>query len=196
MRNRACLGPAMALASLLLLAGCTHGTAAGPGSRPGTASPPRLGAPAPAPVQAPSAPMNKLEKPVAARLAAQVADQGLSLSYLDCPRWSGRVPARMVCRAYLDGVVASVRVHLRAAVAGKAVGFDAALADGIIATRKLERTLRGQGWTSADCGTRAAYAAVVGTRIVCRVQRKAQERFLVARVTDRDGQVMIGAYQG
>src|SRR4051812_25194871 len=140
--NRAWLAPVMALAALLLLAGCTHGSAAGAGAKPAQTSSPRLGAPAPAPVQSPSSPMNKLEKPVAARLAAQVADQGLSLSYLDCPRWSGRVPARMVCRAYLDGVVASVRVHLRAAVAGKAVGFDAALADGIIATRKLERTLR------------------------------------------------------
>jgi hypothetical protein len=140
--------------------------------------------------------MNKLERPVAERLAAQVSGQGLSLTYLDCPHWGGRVPMRIVCRAYLDGVVAKVRVHLRAAVAGKAVSFDAALAQGVIATRKLEQTLRAQGWTRADCGARAAYAAVVGTSIVCRVQRKGQERYLVARVTDPDGRVMIGDYKG
>ena len=194
MRSRAYLVPVVLAATLLLVGGCTGGAAAHRASGPSPS--PRLGADAPAPVSAPSTPMNKLEKPVAARLAAQVADQGLSLSYLDCPHWSGRVPMRIVCRAYLDGVVAEVRVHLRAAVEGKAVGFDAALADGVIATRKLEQTLRRENWTHPDCGARPAYAATVGTKIVCRVQRQGEQRYVVARVTDRDGRVMISGYPG
>ena len=52
----------------------------------------------------------------------------------------------MTCTAYVDGVLARVAVHLKAAVEGKAVSFDARLLDGVIATRNLEATLRRQGW--------------------------------------------------
>jgi hypothetical protein len=86
-------------------------------------------------------------------------------------------------------------VHLEAAVQGKAVGFDARLLDGVIATRKLERTLRGQGWNEADCGDRSAYPAEVGSRIVCHVWRPADDRYVVATVSDRSGAVMIADYR-
>jgi len=139
--------------------------------------------------------MDDLERPVHRRLAAQVAGQGLTLTYLDCPRWDGSVPARMVCKGYVDGLVARVAVHLRAAVNGKAVGFDARLLDGVIATRKLERTLRRQGWSRAECGDVPAYPARVGIRIVCHVHRSGDDRYVVATVSDRSGAVMIADYR-
>ena len=58
--------------------------------------------------------MNRLERPVAVRLARQVARQGLTLEYLDCPRWDGVVPSRMSCRGYLDGL--RIGAFLRTAV--------------------------------------------------------------------------------
>ncbi len=201
---RARLGLAPMLASLAvataLLAGCdgtSSGSAQDPPSSPaGTlAHPPVVGGDAPREQQPPDRPMDSLEKPVHARLAAQIAGQGLTLAYLDCPRWDGTVPRRMTCRGYVDGLVARVGVHLEAAVAGKAVGFDARLLDGVIATRKLEQTLRGQGWTEADCGGRAAYPARVGSRIVCHVHRPADDRYVVATVSDRAGAVMIADYR-
>ena len=57
--------------------------------------------------------MGPLAQPVYDRLAAQVARQGLTLTYLDCPHWDGAVPARMTCWGYVDGLVARVGVHLR-----------------------------------------------------------------------------------
>ena len=139
--------------------------------------------------------MNRLEQPVAERLAAQVAHQGLTLEYLDCPRWDSSVPSRMTCRAYVDGILAAVRVHLKAAVEGKAVTFDASLGDGLIATRNLEETLREQGWPRADCGAVAAYPAHAGDRIICRVQGSGDRRYVVATVTDRSGSVTITGYR-
>jgi hypothetical protein len=139
--------------------------------------------------------MDGLERQVADRLAREVAPQGLTLSYLDCPRWTRRVPARITCRAYVDGLVAKVRVHLRAAVDGKAVGFDADLVDGVIATRRLEQTLERRGATDVDCGDVAAYPAELGTRIVCREQRDGSTRYVVATVTSRSGRVMIADYR-
>jgi hypothetical protein len=138
--------------------------------------------------------MDRLERPVHERLASQIVGQGLTLQYLDCPRWDGEVPSRMTCRGYVDGVVARVSVHLRAAVAGKAVGFDAKLLDGVIATRNLERTLHQQGWQRPDCGSIAAYPARVGSRIVCRVRRQAVEKYVVATVSSTAGAVMIADY--
>ena len=138
--------------------------------------------------------MDLLEEPVFERLAPQVAQQGLTLEYLDCPRWDSTVPSWITCRAYVDGIIASVRVHLRAAVAGKAVAFDARLGGGVIATKNLEATLRGQGWRVADCGNVMAYPARAGDTIVCRVQRPGDERFLVATITDRTGAVTIAGY--
>ena len=128
------------------------------------------------------------------RLAAQVKGQGLTLTYLDCPAWDHEVPTRMVCKGYVDGLVARVVVHLEAAVEGRAVGFDARLLDGVIATGKLERTLRHSGWTRADCGDTPAYPARVGSRIVCHVSRAGDDRYLVATVSDRSGAVMIADY--
>jgi len=138
--------------------------------------------------------MNDLERPVRDRLAAQIKGQGLTLTYLDCPAWDHKVPTRMVCKGYVDGLVARVSVHLQAAVEGKAVGFDARLLDGVIATRKLERTLRHNGWSRADCGKAPAYPASVGSRIVCHVTRAGDDRCVVATVSDRSGAVMIGDY--
>jgi hypothetical protein len=187
-----------AVLAAVLLAGC-HGsprpTSAPSPSAAGSTSPPVVGGETPPERTAPARPMNGLEKPVRARLASQVAGQGLTLTYLACPRWDGTVPRRMVCRAYVDGLVARVAVRLRAAVEGTAVGFDADLLDGVIATRKLEGTLRRQGWAEADCGSRAAYPAEVGARIVCHVRRPADDRYVVATVSDRSGAVMITDYR-
>jgi hypothetical protein len=140
--------------------------------------------------------MDRLEQPVAERLAGQVRQQGLTLSYLDCPRWDRSVPARMSCTAYVDGLVARVQVHLRAVVEGRAVGFDAELVEGVIATRRLEQTLRRQGARTSDCGAAPAYPAVVGARIVCRVTRGQRTDYVVATVTDRAGEVSITGYRG
>lgn len=138
--------------------------------------------------------MNRLERPVAARLARQVAQQGLTLSYLDCPHWGGAVPSRMTCRGFVDGVVAQVHVHLRTAVAGR-LGFDARLGDGVIATRTLETTLRGKGWRAADCGDTPAYPARVGSRIVCRVTGPTKRRYVVVTVSSSAGGVEISGYR-
>jgi hypothetical protein len=138
--------------------------------------------------------MDDLERPVQRRLAEQVRGQGLSLDYLACPRWDGAVPARMTCTGYVDGLVAPVDVRLEAAVRGRAVDFDARLLDGVIATRRLTDLLRSQGWSGADCGEVAAYPARVGSRIVCRVVRGGEPRFVVATVQARSGRVMISGY--
>jgi hypothetical protein len=184
----------------VLLAGCDDlptGSATGAPTSPATGGtrPPVVGGEAPREEQPPSRSMDNLEKPVHARLAAQTADQGLTLTYLDCPHWDGVVPRRLTCRGYVDGLVARVAVHLKAAVEGKAIGFDARLLDGVIATRKLEKTLQSQGWKEADCGDRAAYPAEVGARIVCHVRRPADDRYVVATVSDRSGAVMIADYK-
>jgi hypothetical protein len=196
----AVLPVAAVLAVLLLVAGCTDGaparSASAPGASGGGTPAPRLGGRLPRATPAPRQAMDRLERPVALRLARQVAHEGLTLSYLDCPRWDGKVPSAMTCRGYLDGLVGVVRVDLRAAVRGRAVSFDARLVHGVIATRVLERTLAGQGRTRADCGDAAAYPAHVGDRIVCRVTRGAVSRYVVATVADRAGEVTIAAYPG
>ena len=138
--------------------------------------------------------MNDLEKQIAGRLAAHVLRQGLVLEHLDCPHWDGAVPSRMTCRGYVDGVVATVRVHLASAVDGKAVNFDARLQGGVIATQNLVDTLQEQGWSDADCGAVPAYPARVGSRIVCRVTRDGADQHVVATVRDRSGAVMIRGY--
>ena len=182
-------------AAAALLAGCDDQPAPRPAAAPSSQVTPALGGRAVVAHLPPSRPMDRLEKPVHARLAAQVAGQGLTLSYLDCPRWDGAVPIRMTCTAYVDGVLARVAVHLKAAVEGKAVSFDARLLDGVIATRNLEATLRRQGWQGADCGDAPAYPAVVGSRIVCRVTRPSGDRYVQATVTDRSGAVIIADYR-
>ena len=202
MRARLSLAPwllSLAVAAVLLT-GCDDapvGSASGTpsSSATGVTSPPVVGGEAPREKRPPSRPMDSLEKPVHARLAAQIAGQGLTLAYLECPHWDEMVPRRMTCRGYVDGLVARVAVHLKAAVEGKAVSFDARLLDGVIATRKLETTLRHQGWKEADCGGRAAYPAEVGSRIVCHVRRPGDDRYVVATVSDPSGAVMIADYR-
>ena len=153
-----------------VLTGCDDAPAARPAaSAHPAATPTALGGPRAAETSPPSTPMDDLERPVHRRLAAQISGQGLTLTYLDCPRWDGTVPTRMVCKGYVDGLVAR---------------------------RKLERTLRRQGWTRADCGDVPAYPAKVGSRIVCHVHRGGDDRYVVATVSDRSGAVMIGDYRG
>jgi hypothetical protein len=185
----------VAVVGALVLTGCSgDGAAEKPRSTP-SQRPPALGGASPVPHAVPVAKMDTLERPVHERLAAQIAGQGLTLSYLDCPHWDGRVPQRLVCRAFVEGLVARVAVHLKAAVAGRAVSFDARLLDGVIATRNLETTLHRQGWTGADCGDVPAYPTRVGSRIVCHVRKTSDDRYVVATVSDRSGTVMIRDYK-
>lgn len=184
-----------------LLAGCTSPSrpASDPPSRAPASSPtgtptgppPTLGGPTPVRHHVPKRAMNRLERPVAVRLAVQVAREGLTLTYLACPPWTGRVPRTMTCHGYVDGLVVPVRVVLEAAVAGRAVRFDARLGSGVLATRKLEATLRRPGTTAAYCGRTPAYPTRVGTRIVCRVVRSGRTHYVAATVTSRAGEVRI-----
>ncbi len=184
-------GTLLALGLAGLTTGCTgDADTPGAGASPARATP-TLGGTTPRQHAVPDRPMDLLEKPVAARLAGEVADEGLSLDYLDCPHWDGTVPSRMRCTAYVDGLLAHVQVRLRAAVEGRAVGFDAWLEHGLVATRTLERTLAGQGWTDVDCGPVRAYPARVGARVVCHVRRAGRDRYVVATVTTRAGAVRI-----
>lgn len=139
--------------------------------------------------------MDEIERTVAGRLADQVAAQGLRLTYVDCPRWDGTVPGRMACRAYLDGLVTMVQVRLTAAPRST-VGFDARLDGGLVATRNLERTLAERGWPDVDCGALPAYPAHVGDAIVCRVRRGGADKYVVATVSSRSGEVRIDDYRG
>jgi hypothetical protein len=183
----------VAVAVVVLLAGCSEDRPAA--ARIGSGSHPQLGGTAPPKETLPDHPMDRLEKPVAERLARRIAHQGLTLQYLDCPHWDGVVPSRMSCRGYVDGLVAKVQVLLKATVEGRAVSFDAWLADGMIATRTLEATLRRKGWTEADCGAVAAYPARVGDTITCRVRRSARTAYVVATVSSRAGAVTIADYR-
>ena len=103
------------------------------------------------------------------------------------------MPSRLTCRGYVDGIVASVQVHVSAG-GGRTVDFDARLGDGVIATRSLQGTLRRRGWRAVDCGDVAAYPAHVGDRIVCRVERPGRRGYVVATVVDREGKVSIAGY--
>ena len=187
-----------ATALLVLLAGCSEGSSDGSArsSDPSSGPTPALGGPPVVRATPPDHAMDRLERPVAVQLARQVARQGLTLEYLDCPRWDGTVPSTMSCRAYVDGLRTGVDVVFTRAVQGKAVGFDARLARGVIATRNLERTLRGEGWASADCGEVPAYPARSGSEIVCRVTRAGRAHYVVATVKDRAGAVTIADYRG
>ncbi len=187
----------LVVAALVMLAACSDAPSSGSQRPSGSSGPtPALGGPPVARATPPDHAMDQLERPVAVRLARQVARQGLTLEYLDCPRWDGTVPSRMSCRAYVDGLRTGVDVVFTRAVQGKAVGFDARLARGVIATRNLERTLRGEGWASADCGDVPAYPARSGSEIVCRVTRAGRTQYVVATVKDRAGAVTIAGYRG
>ncbi len=198
-RVRAAVAPTLPAVLLVLLpAGCSTV----PPSTPTTGDPapivvpPRLGGAAPPHRAAPDRPMNRLEQPVAERLTDRIGSQGLTLDYLACPGWDGAVPSTMSCRAWVDGLVVPVRVHVRGVPHGEGVGFDAWLGDGLVATSKLETTLRRQGWARTDCGDAAAYPATVGSRIVCRVEGSGRTRYVVATVSSRSGAVTITDYHG
>ena len=194
MRGRTAVLIVLGAVAVVLLVGCSSAPRP-PGrdhAKAGSSPEPAVGGPAPSVRHPPAHAMDSLEKPVAARLARQIAPLGLRLDYLDCPHWDGAVPSRMTCRGYVDGVVARVLVVLRADALGRAVWFDARLGGGVIATRTLEDTLRHRGWTDPDRGRVPAYPARVGTRIVCRVGRSGAHRYLVVTVRSRAGAVMIG----
>lgn len=154
---------------------------------------PRLGAQDPPTSAAPETPMNDLEEPVHTRLAPRLEDDGLTLEYVDCPRWSGTVPAVLECKAYVDGVVGEVEVELSKGPGGR-VEFDAWLDHGVVATTRLVERLESEGYTDVDCGSTAAYAARLGTRIVCSVREGDDASHVVATVTDRVGHVQIEDY--
>jgi hypothetical protein len=187
---------AVLVVALLLLAGCTDEPARGAKDGATSGPAPELGGPEPAWQQPPRREMDRLEKPVASRLARQISAQGLTLVYLDCPRWDGTVPRTLTCRGYVDGVVTDVRLLLKAAVDGKVVGFDARLGPGLVATQKLEEILRRQGWADVDCGDLAVYPATVGTRIVCKVERGRKRSYVAATVRSHAGAVTIADYAG
>jgi hypothetical protein len=189
-----------ALLSLLVavvLTGCTgsDGGRSAASTSP-TAAPSALGGPRPARHPVPRAPMDALERPVAARLATRIAPQGLTVDYLDCPRWDRRVPARMTCKGYVDGLVVPVSLRLRAEVAGAAVGFDAHLAAGVVATRRLVEMLVDREGGRADCGDVPAYPARVGSAIVCRIRHGGGSSYVVATVRSRSGEVSVADYRG
>lgn len=158
-----------------------------------TESPARLGGPPPTPDTPPDEAMDHLEKPIAAHLADRVREAGLTLEYVDCPRWSGSVPAELVCDGYVDGVVGQVDVELSRG-AGGAVEYDAWLQEGVLATARLVGRLEDEGYDEVDCGATPAYPARVGLRLVCEVQDAGQTVYVAATVTDSSGKVEIKDY--
>lgn len=197
MRARAVvLAAVTAVVAIGVLAGCSDDSAQDRPDRrtpSGTSAGPALGGAVPRRHRPPHHAMNSLERPVAERLARQIAVDDLTLDYLDCPPWDGAVPSAMTCRGYVEGLVAKVRVHLLAADDG-GVGFDARISTGVVATRRLVMTLRSGGWSTVDCGDVAAYPASVGSRIVCRVHRAGRTRYVVATVRSQTGRVSIADY--
>lgn len=178
------------LAPLLLLAalaGCADDAGTVPGEEPS------LGAQSPAASTPPRAPMDDLERPVAERLAPRLEDDGLTLEYVDCPRWSGGVPDVLTCKGYVDGVVGAVRVEL-SGEDRESVEFDAWLDHGVVATERLVERLEAEGYVEVDCGPTPAYPARLGMRIVCRVRGEDDVLHVVATVTDRAGHVQIASY--
>jgi hypothetical protein len=184
------LAAGLAAVAAVALAGCGGGTA-GDGNDP--AAPARLGAPAPPSSAPPSGPMNRLERPVAEELAPRLADDGLTLTHVDCPDWTGAVPFETTCQGYVDGVVGEVDVELSRRAGGE-VEFDAWLNEGIVATRRLVDRLAAEGYADVDCGPTPAYPARLGMRLVCRVQNGAETGYVVATVTGPRGEVEIEGY--
>ncbi|HEU4513871.1 MAG TPA: hypothetical protein VFR87_12260 [Nocardioidaceae bacterium] len=174
------------LATLAALSGC-----GGDGSDRARAQ--DLGGPAPTPSPVPAEPMDRLEEPVAERLAPRLDKEGLTLEYVDCPAWSGDVPDHVRCEGYVDGVVGEVEVRLTRGERG-VVEFDAWLGEGIVATSRLVTRLEHEGWHAVDCGATPAYPARAGLRITCRVHEGGTASYVVATVTDRRGEVQIEEY--
>ena len=137
--------------------------------------------------------MDAMEKPIADRLALQVAPQGLHVDYLDCPDWNGKVPAHLNCQGWFDGVRGTVRVTLERDKGGT-VAFDAELEDGVIATKKLVRELAAKGYADIDCGQAPAYPTDIGSTITCAVTDKGMRKHVVATITDGHGGVTIADF--
>jgi hypothetical protein len=138
--------------------------------------------------------MTRLERPIAARLAHEAAAEGLGLDYLRCPPWDGRMPHRLRCTGWFDGVRAPVLVRLTT-LAGGSLGFDARIGPGVVATANLVEELRTHGYTHVDCGDRPAYPSRVGLRLVCGVTEHGTRRYVVATVGSRSGAVSIRDYR-
>ncbi|HET7356445.1 MAG TPA: hypothetical protein VFJ09_07190 [Nocardioidaceae bacterium] len=188
------------LVALMAVSGCSDvgdhqvtdlpsATGSGSSSRPS----PTPGGKLPPPATPPSAPMDDLEQAVAARLGRQVAREQLDLQYVACPHWRGQAPRQLTCRGYVDGVTARIHVKLHR-LTGGAVSFKARLGRGLIATSKLERQLRVDGFRAVDCGQAPAYPSVVGSHVVCAVTKNGDQRFVLATVTSRSGAVEIRGY--
>ncbi len=191
------MGLVPVVTALAALSGCSGSpapttAASGPHSS-SSPPPPRLGGTIPTPSALPSTPMDDLEQPIARRLSKEIAGQGLTMQYLACPAWDHKVPDRLACTGYVDGLPADVEVRL-VATAGGAVSFDARLSGGVVATRNLVTTLRRHGYRDVDCGGVHAYPADVGSRVVCRVHRAGATRYVVATVTSSSGRVRIRSY--
>lgn len=190
------------MAAGLLLVGCSGGDSEsdnpGDSSSPATGSAsegeprPTLGRTAGTPTDPPARPMARLENAVAVRLRAQVAGQGLRLDYLDCPKWDGMAPQQLICKGYLNGVTADVRVRLTRTTTS--VNFDARLQDPVLATANVERRLREDGYTAIDCGKKPAYPAVVGSEVVCKVSKDGAQKYVVATVLEGSRTVQISDY--
>lgn len=170
-----------------LLTGCGDDA---PSADPG---PPRLGGPRSPSAAPPSEPMNVLEEAVQDRLNTRLTDDRLRLEHVDCPRWDHRVPARLRCEGYVEGVVGKVVVELTGRKADR-VEFDAELEAGVVATARLVDRLAAAGYHRVDCGPTTAYPARHGLRIVCRVQQNGERSHVVATVSDRTGRVRIEDY--
>lgn len=147
----------------------------------------------PTPVPIPDVPMDPVEDPIADHLAERVRAEGLTLAYVDCPPWSGSVPARMTCDGYLDGVVGQVKVELTRGADG-AVEYDAWLEEGVLATDRLVQRLEDEAYSAVDCGETAAYPARVGLRLVCAVEDDGVTSYVAATVLHADGEVRIEDY--
>lgn len=180
---------------LVLATGCTSGTtgsAPDPSSTLTPSSTPRVGG-ATTRAPHPGRPMSRMERYIAGKLASKVVDEGLDLEYLDCPTWGRRMPHTINCEGFFNGVVGEVEVRLDA-TAGGLVAYDAKLTNGVISTRKLVERLEADGYRQVNCGDAPAYPADVGSEVVCSVDKVGDRVFVVARVSDLSGGVLIREY--
>lgn len=180
----------LALAPALAVSACSGASTSPARQELAPSASPHLGGPDVSPAAVPSAPMDRVERPVAARLRRKAAAEGLTLDYLACPPWDGRMPRHLTCTGWFDGVRANVDLHLTHLPAGS-VGFAAEIGKGLVATSRLEDRLRGHRYRDADCGTRPAYPSRPGLTIRCAVTRGGDRSYVVATVTDRSGDVTI-----
>ncbi|MGZ4438695.1 MAG: hypothetical protein ACXVWU_05945 [Nocardioides sp.] len=182
---------ALAVTSLALTCTSCRDSAPSTAGASASSSPaPRLGGPRIAAAPVPHGAMSRLERPVAARIAAVARRQGLRLDYLHCPAWDHTMPMRLTCTGWFDGVTAEVLLRLHRVAYGSVV-FDARIGRGVIATSALVRRLREHGAEHVDCGRVPAYPARVGLEVVCATGTGSSRRYVTATVTDTSGAVAI-----